>query len=128
MPPAVHVTRIESHDTAPGFPDIFYTDRGISGTIELKKSRKAKGSNLPFLGQGFGLRSAQLDWIADEVEAGGQVWIVAEASDEIFCISGRYAPRFNESTFPRLAELAAYTCKKRQFEPTKFRELLVTKF
>lgn len=98
LPADCHTTRIENEVEA-GFPDIHYTYKGVSGTIELKKSRSSMLSQ-PF--KNGGLRKAQIDWIEEEIEADGIVWIVAQVGRHIFVVHGMHAPKFNDYTVPEL--------------------------
>lgn len=70
LPPDIHYDRIES-DTSPGHPDIRYTLDGVTGTIELK-STKRPTAKYPFSGKD-GLRKSQIRWIEREMRAGGFV-------------------------------------------------------
>lgn len=82
LPVAGHYTRIEAHDTAPGFPDVHYTLDGSSGTIELKSAAKP-GAKYPFSGKS-GLRANQRRWIADEVDgAMGRVFLALQCGDRV---------------------------------------------
>lgn len=92
--PEGHYSRIESPDTAPGFPDVHYTLPGKStGTLELKYARHR---NPPFPNEDAGLHRSQLRWIRDELACGGTVWIIAEVQyGSILLIPGCYAEEFN---------------------------------
>lgn len=107
LPPGVHATRIENEIGA-GFPDVHYTYRGISGTLELKFLRK---KNLPFGEEG--LNKDQRIWIRDEVKAGGIVWLVADVNDHIFVLPGKIAFLFNELDLDAMFGYADMICKKR---------------
>jgi len=92
--PLGHYSRIESPDTAPGFPDVHYQvgKRGC-GTLELKATdRKLR---VPFPDEEKGLHRSQLKWIRDNVNVGGIVWIIAETPDVIYLIHGINAAKFN---------------------------------
>ncbi len=106
--PLGHYSRIESHDTAPGFPDVHYQiPPGICGTMELKCAKNAQAT-IPFPAdseQG-GLRRSQLKWIKDNLEFNGTVWIVAEVTPYIHIIPGSRATKFNGATRLQLFEIS----------------------
>lgn len=103
--PIGQYSRIESPDTAPGFPDVHYQiDHDCCGTIELKYS---KGGKRPFPNQKEGLHRSQLKWIRDNTECWGNIWIVAEVPPAIYIIHGCDAEGFNGATKQELFELSA---------------------
>jgi hypothetical protein len=118
LPKEGHYSRIES-ETSPGFPDVTYTLRGVSGTLELKFARHT----LPFGDEG--LRRDQIIWISDEVAAGGYVWIVAEFRDKIYFVSGMWAERFNKFVLSDLETHAKLIFPKGLREAKKDRYLLL---
>jgi hypothetical protein len=83
LPSGIHYSRIES-ETSPGFPDIHYTLDGVSGTIELKSTKKPR-AKFPFSG-GNGLRKSQIIWIREETDAGGLVLLALECGKQIFIV------------------------------------------
>ena len=83
MPAGCHYSRIES-ETSPGFPDVHFTVEGITGTIELK-STKRPNAKYPFSGKD-GLRKSQILWIRDELEANGWVLLCLECDPYIFLL------------------------------------------
>ncbi len=105
FPPGTHLSRIES-ETAPGFPDVHYTYAGSSGTIELKSS-KSPVPTIPFT-QKRGLRQSQLEWIADECEAGGNVWVCLKCGPTIYLIKGSKAKFINGATESDLKVFSSY--------------------
>jgi hypothetical protein len=82
LPTGIHYSRIES-ETCPGFPDVHFTLEGVTGSIELKSTRKP--GKFPFSGD-KGLRKSQIDWIKEEVEAGGWVLLCLEAGSKIYLL------------------------------------------
>ena len=97
-------SRIESPDTAPGFPDVHFTVEQVSGTLELKCNMNP--AKIPFPNEEKGLRTAQKRWIRDTVKAGGIVWIVAEVPGVIYIIHGKDAEKFNGATHEDLIEMS----------------------
>lgn len=87
LPAGCHATRIEN-GIGSGFPDVHYTYLETTGTIELKSADR-----LPM--KDSGLRKSQLDWIKEEVEAGGLVWILIEYKKTIYIVNGMYAELVN---------------------------------
>lgn len=85
LPQDGHFTRIESHDTAPGFPDVHYTLDGKSGTIELKDA-KCPGAKYPFRGKS-GLRKSQITWMEQEIDmAQGRVLLALQCGDRVYLL------------------------------------------
>ena len=66
-----HFTRIESHETAIGTPDVDYCIGGYCNHIELKFTESEK--------RGFRLRPSQAAWFRRRVKAGGQPWLLAQS-------------------------------------------------
>lgn len=66
--PRAHLTRIESHATSIGQPDVNYCIDGIEGNVELKYTNSAK--------KGIILRPSQHQWFRRRVHAGGHPWVL----------------------------------------------------
>lgn len=98
-------SRIESPDTAPGFPDVHYQvgEKGC-GTIELKANHRP--ANVPFPDEEKGLHTSQKKWIKQNVKEGGVCWIIAEVPGIIYIIHGKDAENFNGATHLELEEMA----------------------
>lgn len=84
LPKEGHYTRLESHDTATGFPDVHYTLNGNSGTIELKDTKRP-GAKHPFKGQS-GLRKSQITWMTAQCDAGGIVFLALQCGDRVYLL------------------------------------------
>lgn len=84
LPKEGHYTRIESHDTTSGFPDVHYTLNGVSGTIELKDAKRP-GAKHPFKGES-GLRKSQITWMTDECEQDGNVFLALQCGDRVYLL------------------------------------------
>lgn len=84
-----HWSRVESHDTEPGIPDMAWTIRGVNGWLELKYGSKANPPEL---------RMMQYVWFTRNVKAGGNPYIFLGVAEEprIFallhgsCVQGIY--------------------------------------
>ena len=112
--PEGHYSRIESPDTAPGFPDVHYQIRDdISGTLELKFARRPN-ARVPFKNERDGLHKSQKVWIRQELHHGGTVWIVAQVQDWIFVIPGRYAERFNGASVRELESMSSVILNRKR--------------
>jgi hypothetical protein len=124
--PLGQYSRIESPDTAPGFPDIHYQiDMNACGTIELKCNRH--NAKIPFPNEVKGLHRSQLRWIEANVARWGTVWVIAEVRHCIYVIHGTEADRINGSTNEELAELAsAIVYREKPEEATKILNSLLT--
>lgn len=83
LPKGGHYSRIES-DTSHGFPDVHFTFEGVTGTIELK-STKRPGAKYPFSGKD-GLRRSQLNWIQDEIEVLGWVILCLQVGEYVYLL------------------------------------------
>lgn len=92
LPPDIHATRIES-PCSPGFPDVHFNYRGVSGTLELKFLRKKK---LPFGDDG--LNKFQIAWHREAEDHKAHSLIIAEVNDQIYVIPGRWYAQFNGAT------------------------------
>ena len=84
LPKGGHYTRIESHDTAAGFPDVHYTLNGNSGTIELKDAKRP-GAKYPFRRES-GLRKSQITWMTAECEQDGNVILALQCGDRVYLL------------------------------------------
>lgn len=91
--PRGQYSRIESPDTAPGFPDVQYQLPDVAGTIELKDSKHKTG--IPFRNEEEGLHLSQQVWIKENVANGGICWIVARYCGDLYWIQGDQANEFN---------------------------------
>jgi hypothetical protein len=112
--PMGNYSRIESPDTAPGFPDVHFTvtkDRiHTSGTLELKATDR--NLRVPFPDQEKGLHESQLKWISKSVAHGGVVWIIAETPRTIYIVHGQDADWFNGSEHKDLLDMAWNTVSR----------------
>lgn len=103
--PTGHYSRIESPDTAPGFPDVhFQVGESGCGTIELKANNRP--AKVPFPDEVKGLHKSQLRWIRSNLICGGVVWIIAETPGAIYIIHGKDAEHFNGATHETLIAMA----------------------
>ncbi len=123
--PLGHYSRIESPDTAPGFPDVFFCvgqsprrtagppvpGKAGVGTIELKATDRSM--RVPFPDEEKGLHKSQLRWIRDDVSAGGVVWIIAETPGIIYIIHGKDAAKFNGASHEDLLEMSWETLSRK---------------
>lgn len=104
--PTGHYSRIESPDTAPGFPDVDYQiGDHCTGKIELKYCGR-RNASVPFPDEARGLHLSQLKWIRDNLTYWGTVWIIAEAVPDIFVLHGSEAVEFNGSTRENLYKIS----------------------
>jgi hypothetical protein len=118
LPKEGHFTRIESHDTSAGFPDVHFTFPSSfhpnSGTIELKDAKRP-GAKYPFKGES-GLRKSQITWIRDEDEAGGQVLLALQCGDRVYLLKAElYYDELHRMTEEQIKRVATVEwCKERQ--------------
>lgn len=68
---SIHLTRVESHSTAVGVPDVNYCIEGIEGWIELKAETT----------KGMVLRQSQKVWMRDRLRAGATKIYLLWAAD-----------------------------------------------
>lgn len=109
--PLGQYSRIESPDTAPGFPDVQYqVGKEGCGTLELKATDRAL--RVPFPDEEKGLHKSQLRWIKANVNEGGIVWIIAETPGVIYIVHGKDAAKFNGATHEDLIEMAWETISR----------------
>lgn len=109
LPPGIHATRIES-PCSPGFPDVHFNFRGSTGTLELKFLRKKK---LPFGDDG--LNREQIAWHRNAIDNGAHALIVAEVTNEIYVIPGRWYNQFNDAV--NLEYMSRLIIIKRKLDP-----------
>lgn len=120
LPAGCHATRIEN-SIGSGFPDVHYTYLETSGTIELKSADR-----LPM--KKAGLRKSQMDWIREETEAGGIVWIVLQYKKSIYVVNGGlYADILNEVTEDNLPTFCAALWSVGAYEPGTLESILLNK-
>jgi hypothetical protein len=106
-----HYTRIESHDTAAGFPDVHYTLSGNSGTIELKDAKRPR-AQYPFRGAS-GLRRSQITWMTHECDAGGRVFLALQCGDQVYILKADlYFDELHRMTEEEIARVATLKWKK----------------
>ncbi len=109
--PLGQYSRIESPDTAPGFPDVHYqVGKDGCGTLELKATDRAL--RVPFPNEEKGLHKSQLRWIRDTVNEGGVVWVIAETPGVIYIVHGKDAAKFNGASHEDLIEMAWETMSR----------------
>lgn len=119
LPAGCHATRIEN-DIGAGFPDVHYTYLETSGTIELKSA-----DHLP-MGKA-GLRKSQIDWINEEIEAGGLVWIIVQTKSFVYIVNGIYAPKLNDFLHLDFLEKCTTHWLVGAYEPGTLEAILVNK-
>lgn len=119
LPAGCHATRIEN-EIGSGFPDVHYTYQEQSGTIELKSADR-----LPM--RKAGLRKSQIDWIHDEIEAGGLVWVLVQYRKWVFVIRGLYADKINELDLIEMTKLSLAHWSVRAYEPGTLESILLNK-
>jgi len=112
LPPDGHFTRIESHDTAAGFPDVHFTLNGNSGTIELKDAKRP-GAKYPFKGES-GLRRSQIVWMMEEIDtAQGRVLLALQCGDRVYLLNADlYYDKLHRMTEEDIARVAWVKWKK----------------
>jgi hypothetical protein len=110
-----HYSRIESHDTSAGFPDVHYTLNGNSGTIELKDAKRP-GAKYPFKGQS-GLRKSQIDWMTRECDAGGRVFLALQCGASVYILKADlYFDELHQMTEDDISRVASVRWKKGRAE------------
>ena len=103
--PLGNYSRIESPDTAPGFPDVHYQVGSTGcGTLELKANHRS--ARVPFPDEEKGLHTSQKKWIRETVKEGGICWIIAEVPGVIYIIHGKDAEKFNGATHDELIDMS----------------------
>jgi hypothetical protein len=117
LPKEGHYTRLESHDTAAGFPDVHYTLSCDTGTIELKDAKRP-GAKYPFKGES-GLRRSQIAWMTQECDAGGRVFLALQCGDRIYMLKADlYFDDLHRMTEEDIARVARVKWRKRVKGPT----------
>lgn len=115
LPKEGHYTRIESPDTAPGFPDVHYTLNSNSGVIELKDAKRP-GAKYPFSGQS-GLRKAQINWMLREDDQGGRIFLALQCGDRVYLLKAAlYFDELHRMTEDDISRVAAVKWRKSRTE------------
>jgi hypothetical protein len=116
LPKEGHYTRIESPDTAPGFPDVHYTLEWASGTIELKDA-KHPNTKHPFKGES-GLRLSQIRWMKKEIDgAKGRVILALQCGNRMYLLKADlYYDELHRMTEDDIARVAMVRWKKGRSE------------
>lgn len=112
LPKEGHYTRIESHDTAPGFPDVHYTLSGNSGVIELKDAKRP-GAKYPFRGKS-GLRASQITWMNEYLAADGdRAFLALQCGDRVYLLRAElYYDELHRMTEDDINRVATVKWKK----------------
>lgn len=71
----IHFSRVESHATSPGIPDLNYCVNSVEGFMELKSWDPKKG---------FRLRQSQVAWTRARDRAGGRVFLLFDKQADLF--------------------------------------------
>lgn len=112
LPKEGHYTRIESPDTAAGFPDVHYTLNDNSGTIELKDAKRP-GAKHPFKGES-GLRRSQFTWMTQQCDAGGRVFLALQCGDRVYLLKADlYFDDLHRMTEQQIERVASMNWRKR---------------
>lgn len=123
LPVGTHYSRIESHDTAPGFPDVILTLKGKTLGMELKCQEFPTGE-CPF-DEKNGLRRSQRMWIRDELEAGGKVILVLQHRQMIYFLEGHYFNELEHLDIGMIARRASVIWNKEDsINPDRLREFI----
>ena len=115
-----HASRIEA-ETAQGFPDVHYTYRGCSGTLELKVS-KSPNSKTPF--KNSRLRRSQEQWIEQEINADGTVWIVLGCGQKVYLLDGLYWAFLKTLTITGLERISTFHWTRGKTSSKEIRAIL----
>lgn len=75
----MHLTWVESHDTALGAPDAQYAIGGVEGWLELKA------------GPDIDVRATQVRWMEDHIEAGGHPLFLIKSEGYFIVVPGSRA-------------------------------------
>ena len=103
--PLGQYSRIETGDTAPGFPDVHcQLGPGVSPTLELKVA-KHPGARIPFTKK-HGMRRSQITWARENIRNGGNHWILAEIGKKVYIVAGKNAKFINGYTEENIAAIS----------------------
>lgn len=115
LPKEGHYSRIES-PTSQGFPDVHFTLHGVSGTIELKSTKRPK-TKYPFSGKD-GLRRSQITWIEDEIESSGWVLLCLACGDYIYLLKADlYYDDLHKMSIDEIAHISKMYWNRRKNSP-----------
>jgi hypothetical protein len=112
LPPG-HYSRVESPETSPGIPDVFYQIPAAQGWIELKFDRSEGTATYPFNSDDKGLHVSQRAWMRDYLVAGGKnLWICAESNRVICFLPGMSFGCFNQWSWQHILDNSKLTLMK----------------
>jgi hypothetical protein len=113
LPERGSYSRIETGDTCPGVPDVYYRFPEGNGWLELKFDRHPSWP-APFHKDDDGLHLSQRTWIADEVRKGGRVFVVAELEKRVIWMDMRitHAANYNDLSRIELFDTASLVLTK----------------
>jgi hypothetical protein len=93
----IHLTWVESHQTALGAPDLQYCCYGVEGWVELKA-----GPNVE-------VRASQVIWMNDHIAAGGWPLFLIQWSDVFMIVPGSRALALRrDPTYENIVRLATH--------------------
>ena len=110
-----HYSRVESHATSTGIPDVDFCHDGFSFYLELKHSD----------GKDFELRPAQHRWIQDRFKAGFfNVWILAlhQPTETVLLIHGHLSRMLIEH--PRVCDWNKVACASWPLRDFTFKDMV----
>lgn len=111
-----------------GVPDVVLHDRktGKEAWVELKyrPGYPKRGSTCVFSGD-YGLRPDQKAWIYERALAGVNIWVVAQAEDNLFLVHGRFARELELLDQAALARMCQWMAPARA---TPWKKLLLVLF
>ena len=84
QPKGVHLQRIET-SLVQGVPDVNFCYQGVEGWIELKSIGHRTGSGVFKVAH---LRPSQYAWIKRRCRAGGLVWLLVKAGQDLVLVHG----------------------------------------
>jgi hypothetical protein len=115
LPAGGHFSRIES-ETSPGFPDVHFTVEGVTGSIELKTTKRPT-AKYPFSGKD-GLRKSQRVWIRDELAAHGWVLLCLECGPMVYILNAEcYYDDLHRMTEDDIMRVALVNWSRRGADP-----------
>ena len=104
----LHVSWVESHDTAIGIPDLNYCCEGVEGWIELKCAPNIE------------IRAAQVIWFENRIRAGGHPLFLVEIEDMFLVVPGSRAASLRSDSSHENMKKAATVVWEKEIRPAEF--------
>jgi hypothetical protein len=95
--PMDRVSRVENA-LETGMPDVNYCIKSVEGWIEIKYPTEPKRENTRLFGSSHKFSQDQLNWILEQRNAGGIVWLFIVTDKRYILVNSKWAEYINDMT------------------------------